>query len=178
VPKKSSKPVPRDFFSAGWFLFGLWLALMLLGPLTTPWASAADPELARMEAALHQSVNRFRSEQRLITLTRDPAIDAVARAHSEDMAARRFFSHESPEGHNWVDRLERFGVEGFALAGENVGMTNQSDPNQRILNGWLNSPAHRENLTARPYNVTGIGIARAPDGTFFYTQLYLSFPRE
>ncbi len=105
-----------------------------------------------MEAALHQSVNRFRSEQHLIALTRDPALDAVARAHSEDMAARRFFSHQSPEGHNWVDRLQRFGIEGFSMAGENVGMTSRSNPNQEILHGWLNSPAHRENLTARPFN--------------------------
>jgi uncharacterized protein YkwD len=94
------------------------------------------------------------------------------------MVARHFFSHESPEGHNCVDRLQRSGIEGFALAGENVGMTSRQDPNQEILHGWLTSPAHRENLTARPFNVTGIGIARAPDGRLLYTQLYLSFPRE
>jgi uncharacterized protein YkwD len=151
---------------------------MLLGPLTAPWANAADPELARMEAALHRSVNRFRSEQRLIALSRDPALDAVARAHSEDMVARHFFAHESPDGHNCVDRLERFGVQGFSLAGENVGMTDRANPNQEILDGWLASPVHRENLTARPFNTTGIGIARAPDGTLLYTQLYVSFPRE
>jgi uncharacterized protein YkwD len=170
--------VPRNLFSASWFVFGLWLVLTLLGPLTAPWASAADPELARMEAALHRSVNHFRSEQQLITLSRDPAIDAVARAHSEDMVRRHFFSHQSPEGHNWVDRLESAGIEGFSMAGENVGMTSRPNPNQEILSGWLNSPAHRANLTARPYNVTGIGIARAPDGSFVYTQLYLSFPRD
>ncbi len=170
--------MPRNFCSGSWFLFGLWLALVLLGPLIAPWASAADPELVRLETALHQSVNRFRSEQHLIVLTRDPALDAVARAHSEDMAARQFFSHQSPEGHNWVDRLQRFGIDGFSMAGEKVGMTNRPNPNQEILQGWLTSPAHRENLTARPFNATGIGIARAPDGTFFYTQLYLSFPRE
>jgi uncharacterized protein YkwD len=170
--------MPRNFRAATWFLFGLWLALFLLGPLTARWANAADPELIRMEAELHQSVNRFRSEQHLIALARDPALDAVARAHSEDMATRRFFSHHSPEGHNWVDRLQRFGVEGFSMAGENVGMTSRPSPNQEILHGWLNSPAHRENLTARPFNGTGIGIARAADGTLFYTQLYLSFPRD
>ena len=170
--------MPRDFFSGGGFLFGLWLALILLGPLAAPWASAADPELARMEAALHRSVNRFRSEQRLIAFNRDAALDAVARAHSEDMAARRFLAHESPEGHICVDRLERSGIEGFTLAGENVGRTNRPNPNQEILNGWLTSPVHRQNLTARPFNYTGIGIARAPDGAFLYTQLYLTFPRE
>jgi uncharacterized protein YkwD len=170
--------VPRDLFSAGWFCLGLWLALMLFGPLTSPWASAADPELARMEATLHRSVNRFRSEQRLIPLSRYPALDAVARAHSEDMAARNYFAHESPEGHNCVDRLERSGIRGFSLAGENVGMTSRANPNREILDGWLASPVHRKNLTGRPFNATGIGIARAPNGTLFYTQLYLSFPRE
>ena len=170
--------MPRDLCSASWFLFGLWLTLALLGPMAAPGASAADPELAGLEAALHQSVNRFRSEQHLIALTREPALDAVARAHSEDMAARHFFSHESPEGQNWVDRLQRFGVDGFSMAGENVGMTNRPNPNQEILHGWLTSPAHRRNLTARPFNATGIGIARAPDGTLLYTQLYLSFPRD
>jgi uncharacterized protein YkwD len=170
--------VPRNFCAGGWFVFGLWLALTLLGPLVAPWASAADPELARMEAALHRAVNQFRTEQRLISLTRDATLDAVARAHSEDMVVRGFFSHESPEGHNWVDRLQRSGIEGFALAGENVGKTNRAEPNRQILNGWIHSPDHRLNLTARPYNATGIGIARAPDGTLFYTQLYLSFPRD
>ena len=169
--------MPYDLRTGGFFLLGLWLSLWTIGPLTAPYAYAADPELARMETDLHRSVNAFRNEQRLISLKRRADVDAVARAHSQDMVRRRFFSHQNPEGHNWVDRLHRAGVSGFALAGENVGQTNRSNPNQEILGGWKMSPDHRENLVARPYNATGIGIARAPDGTLFYTQLYLTFPR-
>ena len=169
--------MPRTPLDAAGFLAGLWLALALILPLGAPWAAAEDPGLALLESRLHSAVNDFRRGQHLIALERRADLDAVARAHSEDMARRRFFAHESPEGDTWVERLGRAGVGGFTMAGENVGQTNQSEPNARILEGWKASPAHRENLVSRPMNATGVGIARAADGRLFYTQLYLHFPR-
>ncbi|MCP3983160.1 MAG: CAP domain-containing protein [bacterium] len=169
--------MPRNLWHAGYFVFGLWLSLVLLVPLTAPWAFAADPDLARLEGLLARDVNTFRREHHLIELRRRPDLDAVARAHSEDMARRNYLSHQSPEGLDWVARLEAAGVEGFSMAGENVGRTNKPGPNAEILGGWIHSPAHHQNLVARPFNATGIGIARSADGSFVYTQLYLSFPR-
>jgi uncharacterized protein YkwD len=169
--------MPRTLLDAAGFLAGFWLALALILPIGAPWASAEDPGLALLESRLHLAVNDFRRAEHRIALERRPDLDAVARAHSGDMARRGFFAHESPEGDTWVERLGRAGVAGFTLAGENVGQTNQSDPNGRILEGWKASPAHRENLLSRPMNATGVGIARAPDGRLFYTQLYLHFPR-
>ena len=168
--------MPRTPGQGMGFLLGLWSVLALLGPLHAP-ARASDAELLRLESALHEAVNGFRREQHLIPLERRVDLDAVARGHSADMAARGFFAHETPEGLDWVDRLERAGVSGFALAGENVGQTSRAHPNTEILEGWKHSPVHRENLTARPYNATGLGIARSPDGRLFYTQLYVTFPR-
>jgi uncharacterized protein YkwD len=169
--------MPRTLLDAFGFLGGFWLALALLLPIGAPWAAAADPGLALLESRLHLAVNDFRREQHLVTLERLPELDAVARAHSEDMVRRGFFSHESPEGYTWVERLGHAGVSGFRMAGENVGQTNRADPNREILEGWKQSPAHRENLMSRPMNATGIGIARAADGRLFYTQLYLNVPR-
>ena len=170
--------MPASPRSALWFLFGLWLSFALLLPLLSSRARAAEGELARLEATLHRAVNGLRAERGLIALTRRPELDAVARAHSQDMASRRYLSHRSPEGADWVARLESAGIQGFAMAGENVGLTSRRQPNLQILEGWKASPVHRENLVARFYNATGIGIARAADGTLYYTQLYLSFPRD
>lgn len=170
--------MPRTPGQAGWFLFGLWVALVTLVPLTAPWAYAADAETARMEGRLARDVNAYRGERRLLHLRRDPRLDAVARAHSADMAQRRYLAHRSPEGDDWVARLRKAGVNDFAMAGENVGQTNKANPNHEILSGWIHSPVHHQNLVARPYNATGIGIARAADGTFVYTQLYVNFPPE
>ena len=169
--------MPRTLWHGAYFVFGLWLSLVLLVPLTAPWAYAADPDIARMEGLLVGDVNAFRRENHLIELQRRPDLDAVARAHSEDMARRNYLSHASPEGLNWVARIERAGIIGFSMAAENVGRTNKPGPNAEILSGWIHSPAHHQNLVARPFNATGIGIARAADGSYVYTQLYLSFPR-
>lgn len=169
--------MPRTLLDAAGFLAGFALSLTVLLPLGAPWAAAADPGVALLESRLHLAVNEFRREQHLVPLERRADLDAVARAHSEDMVRRAFFSHASPEGDTWVERLGSAGVSGFAMAGENVGQTSRADPNFEILEGWKLSPAHRENLVSRPMNATGVGIARAPDGRLFYTQLYLSFPR-
>ena len=169
--------MPRTLGDAAGFLTGLWLALALLLPIGAPWAASADPGLALLESRLQLAVNDFRREQHLIALERRPELDAVARAHSEDMVQRSFFAHASPEGDTWVERLAHAQVTGFSMAGENVGQTSRTDPNREILEGWEHSPAHRENLMSRPMNATGVGIAHAPDGRLFYTQLYLSFPR-
>ncbi len=170
--------MPRTFPQAIGFTFGFWLALTLLIPVTAPWAFALDPEIAKMEGLLAGDVNAFRREHRLMEFTRDPGLDAVARAHSQDMVKRRYLSHQNPEGDNWVVRMQKAGIKGFAMAGENVGQTNKPRPNHEILSGWIHSPDHLQNLVARPYNTTGIGIAKAPDGTFVYTQLYVTFPRD
>jgi uncharacterized protein YkwD len=93
------------------------------------------------------------------------------------MAGRRYLSHQSPDGRSWVERLATGGVEGFVMAGENVGFTSQAPPNDQILQGWIHSAVHNENLLGSAYNATGLGIARAADGALYYTQLYLHFPR-
>lgn len=169
--------MPRTPRHAFWLLSGLWLALSALGPLFAPWAWADDPGLARLEQRLHLEVNAFRRDRHLVELERRAALDAVARAHSEDMVKREFFAHENPDGEHWWQRMDRAGVAGYTLAGENVAQTNEPDPNRAVFSGWQASPAHLENLLARPFNATGVGIARHPDGRLFYTQLYVTFPR-
>jgi uncharacterized protein YkwD len=169
--------VPRTLGQALGFLLGFWLALFL-SPLSVETARAGDPvAFAPLEDALHRRVNALRADRHLIPLRRLPELDRVARAHSADMARRRYLSHETPEGANPVDRLQRAGLTGFTLAAENAGRTSDHDPNAGIVRAWLRSTPHRRNLYAPPFNATGVGIARAADGELYYTQLYLTYPR-
>jgi uncharacterized protein YkwD len=93
------------------------------------------------------------------------------------MARRGYFSHQSPEGANAVDRLRQHQVTDMRLAAENLGKTTQSDPSTQIVRSWLQSPDHRSNLLAPALNFTGIGIARGADGSLIYTQVYILVPR-
>ena len=167
--------MPRTPIQALAFLFGLWLALWF-SPFGARGETSAST-YAELEAQLHRGVNAVRAEQHLIPLERRADLDAVARAHSSDMVARHYLAHESPEGHNAVNRLDSAHVTGFSLAAENIGITDRPDPNHEILRAWLASEVHRTNLFAPPFNATGIGIARAPNGSLVYTQVFVTYPR-
>jgi uncharacterized protein YkwD len=168
--------VPRTPLQGLAFLLGFTLALWL-----APWRVSSeplvDPETARLEAQLLEQVNVVRAQHHLIALARLPALDEVARAHSDDMAARAYLAHESPEGANALDRLARSQVDGFSLAAENIGMTSKPSPAGEIVAAWLRSPVHRTNLLAPAFNATGMGAARSRDGAWIATQVFVTYPR-
>jgi uncharacterized protein YkwD len=140
-------------------------------------AQTSDSGFEQLEAQLFAEVNRVREQHHLIPLSRRSDLDRVAVAHSTDMAQRGYFSHESPEGANPVDRIGAAGIREMTLAAENLGLTRDNDPTHAIVRGWMNSPDHRRNLLASAMNSTGVGITRRNDGALLYTQLYLSVPR-
>ncbi len=169
--------MPRTPIQAVAFLLGFWL-VFALSPLVVKTARGTEPSnLASLEADLLAQVNRVRSDHHLVPLVRRSDLDRVALAHSIDMARRGYFSHQSPEGANAVDRLRQHGVTDMRLAAENLGQTTQSDPSAQIVRSWLQSPDHRDNLLAPALNFTGIGVVRGAGGRLLYTQVYILIPR-
>jgi uncharacterized protein YkwD len=131
--------------------------------------SAEFPQLERQVARL---VNEHRVTRRLARLTFDTGLATIARAHSGDMAARRV-----PLGHDrFEERAELVGRDlPFLRIAENVALNDYAvDRTVAVaLRGWLRSPHHLENIEGS-YNLTGVGIVRAKDGTFYYTQLFVA----
>lgn len=152
------------------------LALFALGALAGLPARAGE-ELGALEAALHGQVNDLRRSAGRVPLVRDASLDAVARAHSRDMARHGYLAHTDRAGRSPLDRLRAAGVSGFTLAAENAGQSNRRDPVTEIVRGWVASPAHHQNLFLPAFNRTGIGVARAPNGTVYATQVYVAVPR-
>ena len=140
-------------------------------------APGAERDLAPLEAALHREVNALRRRAGRVPLLRDPALDAVARAHSRDMARRGYLAHVDPEGRSPLDRLREAGISGFTLAAENAGRSDRRDAVVEIVRGWVASPTHHRNLFLPAFNRTGIGVARGPEGAIYATQLYVTVPR-
>lgn len=65
------------------------------------------PELTKaeqIEAHIYETVNRHREAAGLHPLDRIPKIDSIARAHSQDMADRNYYDHDTPEGLDPTDR--------------------------------------------------------------------------
>lgn len=153
-----------------WRLLAAVLLLACAGAAGPPRAPA--PEFASLERDVARRINAYRTAHRLPALSYDTAVAAIARAHSLDMAARRV-----PMGHEGftqrTDQVER--LMPLAAIAENVALNDYSARStvRVAVDGWIASAHHRENIEGR-YNVTGVGIVRARDGTFYYTQLFVA----
>ena len=138
----------------------------------TPERAAPSSEFPQLERQVARLVNEHRATRRLSRLTFDTALATIARAHSGRMAARRV-----PMGHDgFEERAEVVGrVLPFLRIAENVALNDYAVARTVAVavRGWLRSPHHLENIEGS-YNVTGVGIVRAKDGTFYYTQLFVA----
>lgn len=152
-----------------WRLLAAVLLLACAHATGSPRAPA--PQFASLEREVARRINAYRTAHRLPALSYDTAVASIARAHSRDMAA-----HRVPMGHDGfnkrVDRLGRFLA--LEAAAENVAFnTYSANSTVRVaVDGWLTSRHHLENIEGR-YGVTGVGIARAGDGAFYYTQVFV-----
>ena len=80
----------------------------------------------------------------------------AAQMKAEDMAKQQFFAHTAPDGTVAWDYFKKVGY-AYEIAGENLAITNETA--EAVINGWLNSPTHRENLLNSHYKDFGIGMA-------------------
>jgi len=109
---------------------------------------------ADLEMKMLDLVNQERTKRGLPALKWDPELVPVARAHSQDMFARGYFSHYTLEGKDPFDRMKAAGIKYYS-AGENLAL----GPTLSICHeGLMNSPGHRANILNPTYGRIGIGI--------------------
>ena len=133
-------------------------------------ARAAD--VRGPEAQMLELVNADRAANGAPPLRLDPALSAVARAHSLDMVQHGFFSHTSPSTGDPEQRLNASGIAWRAYA-ENISYNASVSASERSL---MNSPAHRTNLLNPSYDTIGIGIVSA-GRQIFVTQNFIKTGR-
>jgi len=103
-------------------------------------------------------------------LEMDETLRSVARGHSTDMGARNFFSHDNPDREDPFDRLEEAGFTGAQPWGENIAAG--SSTAEAVVDQWIHSEGHCENIMLPDYTVIGIGYAYDGDSDFghYWTQ--------
>lgn len=107
-----------------------------------------------LEVKMLEMINKERAKEGLNLLVADTALARVARAHSQDMFARGYFAHITPEGISPADRVRAAGIK-YLITGENLAL----GPTLNICHtGLMNSPGHRANILHKSYGRVGIGI--------------------
>lgn len=109
-------------------------------------------------SGLVASTNARRAENGLGALALNATLSQAAQAKATDMAARNYWSHNTPDGKEpWVF-FNQVGYK-YQAAGENLayGFTTSSD----TVVGWMNSPGHRANILNNKYTEVGFGFVNS-----------------
>jgi uncharacterized protein YkwD len=122
------------------------------------------------ETDLVAEINREREASGIGTLEFDWELARIARYKTEEMAQLGFFGHESLLYGSPCETLARFGVE-FLGVGANIAKG--QDCPREVLDAWLLSPAHRENLLNAEFSAAGVGIT-IRDGIPFWSLILTS----
>jgi len=150
-----------------------------------------------LEERVHDLINEQRTAQGLSALDIDHELAAIARAHSEDMAAHQYFAHVNPRGQDPTARGDAAGYSCKKTYGtyytygiaENLFLNNlyssatyysnreteytwnsPEEIAQITVNGWMNSSGHRENILTPTYDREGIGVVIGPDDRVYITE--------
>lgn len=132
-----------------------------------PLATAAAPASAALtyQQQVVQLVNAQRAKVGCRALVTDARLARAAQAHSADMARRRYFSHTSPDGRTFVQRIRAQGYMGTRL-GENIAAGYRTP--STVMAAWMKSAGHRANILNCRYTAIGVGYATGgPYGTYW-----------
>ncbi|HSX46937.1 MAG TPA: CAP domain-containing protein [Patescibacteria group bacterium] len=158
-PLSKPKTVPKHHLRTYWPYIPL---LLLLGVFSLNiWQPAQRSGVlayaTEMSASsLLSSTNAQREQNGVGDLQLNSELTAAAQAKANDMIARNYWSHNTPDGQEpWVF-FDNAGYK-FQKAGENLayGFATSSE----TVTGWMNSPPHRENLLDTAFVDVGFGFA-------------------
>jgi uncharacterized protein YkwD len=125
------------------------------------------------ELKTYEGINQIRAKHGLPPLKADGELVNLARIRSRDMAARGYFSHNPPDGCNYVCLMDTYRV-GHAYAGENIAWNtwDWSKTADVAVQMWEDSPPHLANILNCHYTRFGTGVAKAADGKVYYTMIF------
>ncbi|WP_017307200.1 CAP domain-containing protein [Spirulina subsalsa] len=100
--------------------------------------------------------NTERQKQGLNNLTLVLELTQAAQNHAEDMAQNNYFSHTGLNGSSVGDRARAVGYN-WNYVGENIARGHRSATS--VMEGWMNSQGHRENILNPNYTEIGFGVS-------------------
>ncbi len=109
---------------------------------------------------LLQSTNSQRTDNGVAGLTLNSQLNSAAQTKADDMVARNYWSHVTPDNlQPWVF-IQNAGYS-YTKAGENLAYG--FGTSAETITGWMNSVTHRANLLDSGFTEVGFGIANAPN---------------
>jgi uncharacterized protein YkwD len=119
-----------------------------------------------MELQLLVLLNQTRQEHELSPLVMDETLRRAARAHSQDMALRGYYGHDTPDGRTFNDRLAGVMILN-GLVGENITIQTSAEEANRAFTA---SREHLSNMIEPKFHRVGIGVATTGSPSLMITE--------
>mgnify|MGYP001072368275 CR=1 FL=1 len=100
--------------------------------------------------------NFYRKQNGLLNLTLSQKLSDIATLRAKDMFEKQYFSHYSPIGIGAPQIADNLNYEYIAI-GENIALGNFKN-DKDLVDAWMLSPGHRENILNPKYTDIGIAI--------------------
>jgi uncharacterized protein YkwD len=135
--------------------------IVLAAPVALPVSDAALVQRQILELVNNARASGRRCGSREYPAAPPLALNALltstALAHSREMAAYDEFEHAGRDGSSPAARVARSGYGGFSIVGENIAAGAMTPA--EVTQGWLDSPAHCENIMDPRFSEIGIAFA-------------------
>ena len=129
----------------------------------------SENQLSKAEMIL-KLVNQERQKAGVPALELSTKLTDIANTKAKDMADKNYFSHQSPTYGSPFDMLKHFGVS-YSYAGENIAAGQKSA--QEVMNSWMNSSGHRQNILNKNYTQLGVGYYEGGQYGTEWVQLFI-----
>ncbi len=145
-------------------------------PPTTPTKTIESVPVSDLEKRIFTKINQIRTENKISTLSWNERVAEVARAYSIKMYKEGFFSHDTPNREDVIDRLKQANIF-FITAAENLYYAEGYEPTRLqeiVVDGWMKSPGHRSSILdySNLYNEAGVGVY-CKDKTCYVTMIFV-----
>ncbi len=139
-------------------------------PDTDNGGNQGSTQLGAYQQQVVDLVNKERRAAGLSELKVNAKLSQVAEVKAADMRDKNYFSHTSPTYGSPFDMMKQFGIT-YKSAGENIAK-GQKTP-QSVMNGWMNSQGHRENILSSSYTEIGVGYVTDNKGNTYWVQMFI-----
>lgn len=167
------KPITLSLLVAVLFIFCPQVTPLMSRVVTPRVAHHSEPvlpppgvnHLPKVEELIFAMTNQARRDRGLAPLIKDAELTNVARAYSNDMLARRFFDHTTPDGLSFDERIVNRYPHWIRAVGENIWSAidyyapDSQKMAQEIMDDWMSSPGHRENMLDPDFTHLGVGVS-------------------
>lgn len=130
---------------------------------------ALDDELSALTDQYMKLLNDYRSDLGLDILSYSKVMEASAFGHSKNMATKAVTFGHLGSSARCASIQKTLG--GGNLCGEIVAMGQKSI--EAVFKSWKNSAGHRGIMLNPRYTHTGLGFYRGPEGSIYWTQIFL-----